>query len=131
MPLLWAGIASLDPPSTGAAGFLLIVTFIHLCVMLVVLGAKGLDLIGFVPYFFVDVELFVRNLKEGFRLALFDVDMYKDGAPIYSFDFILYDVLGWIEWLFDTLAFISVIVIVVCWLIQRYKKKVTVEGDAK
>lgn len=36
-------VSRIDPPSIGVAGVLLLVTFIHMCIMLVVLGAGAVS----------------------------------------------------------------------------------------
>ena len=124
-------VSKIAPTSIGVAGILLIVTFIHMCIMLVVLGAGGSELIGFIPFFFEDVSLLIENIGEClYLLTVNNMILFKEGIslnPILKYNVLL----GHIELLFEYLAIVSVIVIVVCWLIHRYKKKVTVEGDAK
>lgn len=124
-------VSQVNPSSIVVAGILLIVTFIHMCIMLVMLGAGGGELIGFIPFFFEDVSLLIGNIGEClYLLTVNNMNLFKEGIslnPILKYTVVI-DRIGL---LFEYLAIVSVIVIVVRWLIKRYKKKVTVEGDAK
>ena len=129
LPIL--AVSMITPSSAVVDWILMSVTFIHMCVMLVVLGARGSELIGFIPYVFQDISLLALMIENRLWTELHDVEMYKEGVLIHYIDFQSYNVLERISWFCNILTIVSVVFILIRRLVIRKMTKEDVEGDMK